>query len=64
MPTPTIANKHELLRDPLAAFAFCYLAAHVGLDIVTESEVERVMDFVVSHHKQLVKAVRQQEAGE
>jgi hypothetical protein len=34
------------LRHPYIAFAFCYLAAHLALGLVEESEVTRVMDYL------------------
>ncbi len=45
-----------VLSSPEIAFAFCYLAAHFGLDLVTEDEVVRTMDFIVSHEKELQRA--------
>jgi hypothetical protein len=32
------------VQDPLLAFAFCYLASHFGLDLVSQGAVEEVMD--------------------
>ncbi len=34
------------VHDPLLAFAFCYLASHFGLDLVSKGIVEEVMDIM------------------
>jgi len=34
------------VHDPLLAFAFCYLASHFGLDLVSKGAVEEVMDLM------------------
>jgi hypothetical protein len=44
-----VASKEQVgaaLDDPHLAFAFCYLAAHFGLEIVTEQTVNEVMAFI------------------
>ena len=44
-----IASKDQAggtLDDPRIAFAFCYLAAHFGLQIVAEQTVAEVMAFI------------------
>lgn len=45
----------ELFSSPPVAFAFCYLAAHWGLDLVTEEQATTTLDYVASHGRQLVK---------
>ena len=47
----------ESLSSPLMAFAFCYLAAHFGLDLVTEKVTSRTLDFIASHQKQLARKI-------
>ena len=34
------------LADPRVAFAFCYLAAHFGLDLLSQEQVQDIMDWV------------------
>jgi hypothetical protein len=45
----TSAQEPAVFGKPYLAFAFCYLAAHVGLGILFEEVVASVMDFVVDH---------------
>ncbi len=47
--------------DPLPgqlAFAFCYLASHVGLDLVSIPEVDEAMEYIESHRGRLSRAIR------
>lgn len=44
---------------PHIPFAFCYLAAHFGLDIVEGPEVEKLVDDVVAHERDLAALVLQ-----
>jgi hypothetical protein len=41
--TYVASNGDPALADPRLAFALCYLAGHLGLDLVEEHTVERVM---------------------
>ena len=34
------------LDDPRVAFAFCYLAAHFGLDLLSQEQAQDIMDWV------------------
>jgi hypothetical protein len=45
------------LSSPRMAFAFCYLAAHFGLDLATENVISETMDFVAGHEKQLSRRI-------
>ncbi len=47
----------EVLSRPHLAFAFCYLVAHFGLDILTDEQVGQLMDFVVDNDKQLARMI-------
>jgi hypothetical protein len=47
----------EVFSKPHLAFAFCYLAAHFGLDLVTEPVVARTMDFIVEHEAELAQMI-------
>lgn len=40
------------------AFAFCYLAAHLGVDLVDEEVVATAMDFVEEHEARLARMIR------
>ena len=53
----TKEQEPEVLSRPHLAFAFCYLAAHFGLDIVTDAQIVRVMDFVVAHEGKLARLI-------
>jgi hypothetical protein len=49
----------DVMSLPHIAFAFCYLAAHLGLDIVEGSNVEKLMDYVVTHERDLAALILQ-----
>lgn len=36
---------HQLERRPLMAFALCYVAVHLALDLVNEDEAEAVLNY-------------------
>lgn len=40
------------------AFAFCYLASHVGLDLVSIPEVDEAMEYIENHRGRLARAIR------
>jgi hypothetical protein len=42
--TYVASEANGLLDDPRLAFALCYLASHFGLNLVSQSTVEQVMD--------------------
>lgn len=46
-----------LLTDPRLAFAFCYLASHFGLGLVSSAAVGRLMRFIENHPDQLDSAI-------
>ena len=46
------------LASPEMAFAFCYVAAHLGLDLVGEEEASELLDYIESHRVQLAKSTR------
>jgi len=51
----TSAQEPAVFAKPCLAFAFCYLAAHVGLDILSEDVAASVMDFVVEHEAEFTR---------
>ena len=40
---------HDLEKRPLMAFALCYVAAHLALDMVDEHEAEAILTFCEEH---------------
>ena len=51
------AQTPELACHPPLAFAFCYLASHFGLDLVTEPQVDEVMAYLVAKEARLRRAI-------
>jgi len=49
----------EVFGKPHLAFTFCYLAAHFGMDLVSQGEVATLMDYVEEHEEQLMSAIGQ-----
>jgi hypothetical protein len=45
----------EILNIPQIAFAFCYLAAHFGLDLVDQEVVVEVMDYLAEEKEILIE---------
>lgn len=45
----------DLFDIPQMSFAFCYLASHLGLELVDESRLTEILDFVESHLNNLVE---------
>ena len=43
------------LDDPRLAFAFCYLASHFGLDLISEECVDEVMSFLEENQARLAE---------
>ena len=51
------SHNPEVLSKPHIAFAFAYLASHHGLDLLTESEVAEIMDFIAGEQDQLAERI-------
>lgn len=49
----------EALADPHLAFAFCYLAGHFGLGLLSQQAVNEVMDFLEENKVFLSDAITQ-----
>lgn len=49
----------DVFAKPHLAFAFCYLAAHLGLYLVSEEVVATTMDFIEEHEARLARMIRQ-----
>jgi hypothetical protein len=43
--------------DPRFTFAFCYVASHFGLELITENEASRVLDFIETNREQLIDLI-------
>jgi len=44
-----------MLDVPQMAFAFCYVASHLGMDLVDEEEASQILDYVEHNLKHLVE---------
>jgi hypothetical protein len=40
---------HDLAQKPILAFAVCYVAAHLALDLLDEQEAEAVLNYCEKH---------------
>lgn len=57
-----VANRErepEAFAKPDLAFAFCYLAAHYGLDLVRADELEAIMDYVMAKDPLFVQMLKE-----
>ena len=50
----TKENVGGLFDIPQMSFAFCYLASHFGLDLIDESTLPKIMEFVESRLDDLI----------
>jgi len=51
------SHNPEVLSKPHNAFAFAYLASHYGLDLVTEDEVTKIMNFIAVEQDRLAEKI-------
>ncbi|MFQ6091236.1 MAG: hypothetical protein ACE5OR_00895 [bacterium] len=47
----------DTLSKPQLAFAFCYVASHLGLGLVSEDRASRVMEFVENQQERLKQLI-------
>lgn len=47
------------LCSPHRAFGFCYIASHLGLDLLTEEEARKVMDYVLEKDDRLLDLIHE-----
>ena len=40
---------HDLKSNPMLAFALCYIAAHLALDLLNEQEAEAILNYCEEH---------------
>lgn len=52
------SRRPESPPSPEMAFAFCYVAAHFGLGLVTEDDASNVLDYLDGRRVQLARRVR------
>ena len=45
----------DMLDVPQMTFAFCYVASHLGLDLVDEEEASQILDYIEHNLKHLVE---------
>lgn len=48
------------LEDPRMAFAFCYVASHLGLDLIDEQGAAALLDYLAEHEALLVRRCLEQ----
>jgi hypothetical protein len=39
----------DTMADPQMAFAFCYIASHFGMGLLTDEEAAGLLDFIENH---------------
>ncbi len=47
----------EIKEKPHVSFAYCYLASHYGLGLVTKAEASAVLDYLEAHEKELWRSI-------
>ncbi|MBC8205118.1 hypothetical protein ISS30_02670 [bacterium] len=50
-------NNNGAFSNPHISFAFAYLASHYGLDLLTESAVNKIMNYIEQEQKQLAAKI-------
>lgn len=61
-----VANRErqpEMFADPVVAFAFCYLAAHLGLDLVQAEAIDDLISCIEDHSGELRKLIHPTVSG-
>jgi len=48
-------NIDGILDDPIITFTLAYLASHFGLDIVSETEISQLMDYIENNIDEIKK---------
>lgn len=47
-------NVEEIFNSPIISFSLAYLAAHYGLDLLSEQEVNGIMDYIEKNAKEIM----------
>jgi hypothetical protein len=50
-------RRPKVLTTPEMAFAFCYVAAHYGLDLLDEEQASELLDYIEGYRAQLVTSI-------
>lgn len=53
----TLDTAPEAMADPQMAFAFCYIASHFGMGLVTDEEATGILEFVEKHLDELRRMI-------
>ncbi len=53
----TLDTAQEAMSDPQMAFAFCYIASHFGLRLVTDEEATGILEYVEKHLDELKRMI-------
>ena len=56
-----VANEdanNGILKNPIMAFAFCYILSHYGLDLVSENECERILLYVENNLDEIEENIK------
>ncbi len=49
----TLDTAQEAMADPRMAFAFCYVASHFGLGLVSDEEATGILEYIEKHLEEL-----------
>lgn len=49
----TLDTAPDAMADPQMAFAFCYMASHFGMGLVTDEEATGILEYVEKHMEEL-----------
>jgi len=55
-----VANEESnngILKDPIMAFGFCYILSHYGLDLLSESEGEAILQYIENNLDEMKEKV-------
>ncbi len=53
----TLDTAPDSMADPQMAFAFCYIASHFGLGLVTDEEATGILEYVEKHLEELRRMI-------
>lgn len=53
----TLDTAQEAMTDPQMAFAFCYIASHFGMGLLTDEEANRILEYVEKHLDELRRMI-------
>jgi len=53
----TLDTAPDVMADPQMAFAFCYIASHFGMGLLTEEEATGILEYVEKHLEELRRMI-------